>query len=568
MPAVGRRVAAVAAFLLLALTSLAQPAPLTTAAETIEVSIVNVDVFVTDRKGNRVRGLTAADFEIRENGKPQPIPNFAEYAVESQWSGGLAGRRSAREEAGERSVPRSTGAATEKRTIVVFIESMTLAPFRSRPIFDSIRTMLRETVRPGDSVAIVSWMRAALVRQDFTDDLESLERALDEIEKENTGVEGNPGEQVRRRTEFMAEFQRELVQAGYPLPEAASTAFHALSTAQAELIDIRQKSYALRSYMEAIAGFEGKKIVIMATDRFGEYAGAEYFGGDVPFRYRNELDTRPYREAVIAAANANNITLYPVFPRGLGWNNRTAAADSGRNLYLRIDSDGDMRRFSADHYALLNETAALDQLADETGGMLAWGSKDVAQLMPRIADDLESYYSLGYRATATGRDDARSIRVTVKNKDYVVRSRRGYVEKSDDTRMTDLVIANLVRPSSAGLLPIEVEVGDITSDGRRRSVPLKIRIPIDALSREESGGEFSVYLASGGAFGVISEVDRRTQRYTIDEVKLATVDDGAFTYELTYSIERAAYRLSIGVFDEYSKDYGLSRIELPLEDEQ
>jgi VWFA-related protein len=561
MPAVGRRVTAVASFLLLLSLSLfAQPTPMPTSGETIEVSIVNVDVFVTDRQGNRVRGLSAADFEIREDGKPQPITNFAEFAGED------AGEFSVETTAKARTARNAT-AAPEKRTIVVFLESMTLAPFRSKPIFDSIRAMLRETVRPGDAVAVVSWHNAALVRQDFTDDLESIERALAEIEQENTGVEGNPAEEVRRRVEFATEFQRELVEAGYPLGEAIDTTFHALSTAQAELFEIRQKSFALRSYMEAIAGLEGKKILIMATQRFGQYAGADYFGGEVPFRYRHELDTRPFREAVIATANANNITIYPIFPRGLGWNNRVNAEDRGSNIY-RIDSDGDMRRFSAEHYALLNETTSLKEIADETGGMLAWGSKDVAKLMPRVADDLESYYSLGYRAPATGRDDSRTIRVIAKNKEYVVRSRREYVEKSDDTRMTDTVIANLVRPSGSGRLPIEVEVGDIRNHGRRRAVPLTIRIPIDALSKEESGGEFSVYLAAGGAFGVISEVDRKTQRYTIDEVKLATVDDAAFTYDVTFDVERAAYRLSVGVFDEISKDYGLAHIELPLEDAQ
>ncbi|HEY0156065.1 MAG TPA: VWA domain-containing protein [Thermoanaerobaculia bacterium] len=560
MPAAGRRVSAVATLLLLALSAGAQTTPLT-AGETIEVSIVNVDVFVTDREGNRVRGLTAADFEIREDGKPQPITNFAEYAGDDDGEFSVEART-------RTAAAPSAAAAPEKRTIVVFLESMTLAPFRSKPVFDSIRSMLRQTVRPGDSVAIVSWHHAALVRQDFTDDLDSLERALDEIEAENTGVEGNPAEAVRRRIEFAKEFQRELVEAGYPIGEAADTTFHALSTAQAELFEIRQKSFALRSYMEAIAGFEGKKIVIMSTERFGQYAGADYFGGEVPFRYRAELDTRVYREAVIATANANNITIYPIFARGLGWNSHAvSAAESGRGIY-RIDSDGDLRRFASDNYSLLNETSSLDEIADETGGMLAWGSKDVAKLMPRIAEDLESYYSLGYRAPATGRDDSRDIRVVAKNRNYVVRSRREYVEKSDDTRMTDLVIANLVRPDTGSRLPIEVEVGKITNHGRRRAVPLKIRVPIDALSKEESGGEFSVYLAAGGAFGIISEVDRKTQRYTIDQVRLATVDDAAFTYDVTFDIERAAYRLSVGVFDEISRDYGLAHIELPLEEER
>src|SRR5687768_16681677 len=48
--------------------------------ETINVRVVNVDVYVTDKQGNRVRGLQQEDFEIRENGKPIQITNF--YAVD------------------------------------------------------------------------------------------------------------------------------------------------------------------------------------------------------------------------------------------------------------------------------------------------------------------------------------------------------------------------------------------------------------------------------------------------------------------------------------------------------
>lgn len=44
--------------------------------EEIEVNVVNVEVFVTDKKGNPVTDLTAEDFEILEDGKPVTITNF------------------------------------------------------------------------------------------------------------------------------------------------------------------------------------------------------------------------------------------------------------------------------------------------------------------------------------------------------------------------------------------------------------------------------------------------------------------------------------------------------------
>src|SRR6266480_2920123 len=69
------------AVMLLPLFAFAQKPPaIPGLGETIEVSIVNVDLFVTDKAGNRVHGLTKDDFEIFENGVRQPISNFAEYA--------------------------------------------------------------------------------------------------------------------------------------------------------------------------------------------------------------------------------------------------------------------------------------------------------------------------------------------------------------------------------------------------------------------------------------------------------------------------------------------------------
>src|SRR5947209_8452185 len=65
--------------LLLTATPLLAQAPL---VEKIEVSVVNVDVTVTDRAGNPVRGLTRGDSEIFEDGVPQTITNF--YVVESE----------------------------------------------------------------------------------------------------------------------------------------------------------------------------------------------------------------------------------------------------------------------------------------------------------------------------------------------------------------------------------------------------------------------------------------------------------------------------------------------------
>ena len=47
--------------------------------ETFEVRLHNLDVVVTDAKGNSVHGLTKDDFIVLENGLEQRITNFSSY---------------------------------------------------------------------------------------------------------------------------------------------------------------------------------------------------------------------------------------------------------------------------------------------------------------------------------------------------------------------------------------------------------------------------------------------------------------------------------------------------------
>ncbi|MCP4202610.1 MAG: hypothetical protein GY769_11825, partial [bacterium] len=64
----------------LAVTATAQPAPPDPApfGESVDVQLINVEVWVTDRQGNAVTGLGLDDFEVREDGEPVGVTNFAE----------------------------------------------------------------------------------------------------------------------------------------------------------------------------------------------------------------------------------------------------------------------------------------------------------------------------------------------------------------------------------------------------------------------------------------------------------------------------------------------------------
>ncbi|HEV2843743.1 MAG TPA: hypothetical protein VG477_02760, partial [Thermoanaerobaculia bacterium] len=44
--------------------------------DAVDVTVVNIDVYVTDKAGNRVNGLRKEDFVVLEDGKPVQITNF------------------------------------------------------------------------------------------------------------------------------------------------------------------------------------------------------------------------------------------------------------------------------------------------------------------------------------------------------------------------------------------------------------------------------------------------------------------------------------------------------------
>ena len=71
------------ALLLTALPAIGQEAPLPNLfSDVMDVRVVNVEAVVTDRKGSRVAGLEASDFELLVDGAPVPIDGQLRNEVE------------------------------------------------------------------------------------------------------------------------------------------------------------------------------------------------------------------------------------------------------------------------------------------------------------------------------------------------------------------------------------------------------------------------------------------------------------------------------------------------------
>ena len=535
-----------------------QPA-LPRAGETIEVSIVNLDVIVTDKHGKRVHGLTKDDFEVFEDGKPQPLTNFAAYTTEP--SSTIADPKTGV------SLP-ATAPKRQRRTIAVFIEAFRLTPDKVNPIFASLKKTLHEVVAPGDAVLIATWNLRTIVRLEYTDDLPTIDATLDKIAKESSGGIFDRvtayREEMESLKEWFAESAAEAAAHNLPVDAGASDwaiDVEAQDAAQMERVHMREKAQAINSLVSTMSNEGGRKALIMITRRFSRIAGGEYFyvGGKKGLAGMAEqtlYGTMDIREMIKNTANAHNVTIYALYPPGLEYSNASNAS------LRQMPAD---YAYGIQHQILLNELDALKDLTDATGGTTAWGTVNIVDELPHLRDDFEDYYSLAYRVDARNDNRARRVVVKTKNPAYVVRARKEYMEKNDDGRVRDQVIASLFRDPAAGGIEVTASIGKAEPKEKHRfTLPVSVRMPVSAFMTSQDGnatkGAFTVYIATGRYVGETSEITKHTVPFTVADVEKAK--DGYFTYDFTLLSDFATNRLAIGVYDEVSHDSGFARVNL------
>ena len=553
----------VALWSLLAVVAVGQEVP--RHGETVEVSIVNVDVVVTDRAGNRIHGLTRADFELRENGKVQPISNFAEYVSDVEQ--GTVGVDVAEPAPQQPAAP--AAARREKRTLLIFFEHMQLVHAAADEFAQSLRETVKQLVGPGDAVSFVIWSHYESEHVEFTTDPAKIDKAIERIVRE--AKRARVDQLALQRVDIAG--RRALQKMGGEDPAAQILDVDPGSDLAPYMLaaynEMTVRVAAINSAIDSLAGVEGKKILLLATHRLGDVAGAEFaFNSGMPQLtpfLKERYNTHRMRKSIIDNANASGVTIYPVNPPGL-------VTPSGDTEYQDIDDLGsrDLRP-SLEHLILMNETISLEKIAKETGGLMAAGWKNVVELLPRVVSDATDYYSLAYRVTFTGTDRARSIAVKTRNPEYTVRSRAQFVEKSDDTRMRDRLQSTLFNAGQHGAsIDIRAAAREKKKNRRTSTMQVRVRIPIADLTllpqaNGKLGGSFSVYVGVASDVDELSDVTRKTQTFEVGEAQMEQAQTGHFTYDLDVEVRHKSKHLAVGVFDETGKSFGFARVELDFE---
>ncbi|MDX2034062.1 MAG: VWA domain-containing protein [Blastocatellia bacterium] len=521
----------------------------------IETELVQIDIVVADKQGKLVRDLRREDFELYEDGKKQEITHFAQgsAARPARWLTAERPRVGA-----ERSAPPS--ALSTGRYIVLAVDDFHLA---AENLVYTRRALLRfvnEQMAPGDQVALVTTSGSIGMFQQFTNERDVLERAINRLTVQNrtvTSISDMP-----RITDYQAELidmgdqdaielaVQEIMRldpapqgggqgggrggasgpAGRnaPGPDGGISARERATLqvqTKARMIIAQNVNYSratlstLESVIRSLNGLPGRKMMLLLTDGF-------YMGGRT---FQQAYDIR----RITDAATRSGVVIYSIDARGLIA--AVPGGDASDPGFPEPNLAGARARIEMS--AIEARRDAMNALAADTGGKAFYNSNDLSLGLQRALDDNETYYVLAYEPAVSRRDGRfHQIEVRVADRpELKVRTRKGYLARNDTAEKAVEKAADKAAAKQKEKTPekIAIEAQAAREKDLRKGLgslfPIR-DIPVDLAA------DF-INVADGGSCAVIN----------------AHIDASQLTYQEVQGLHLDVLDLTVMVFDERGK---------------
>ncbi len=469
-----RRAAWIAAVAVLAIgwlvPGMAQQAPAPGLfGETVEVRLVNIEVVVEDRRGERVEGLGPEDFRLLVDGKEVEIGNFSEVRA-----GEVALPAEVQTE-GTR--PESSPAPVVEGRVatryLVFIDDFFSVPVHRNLVLEKVGEQIK-ALAPGDTMAFVGFDGRKLeVIADWTASPSELLAAIDKARaRRSYGVL----QRVRRTSLIDDPGAGEALELPQWVPQDLK-----LNVAQrgyaAELRQhLRNTISAARTAMRALSGVEGRKVLLLLSGGW-PYSMQEAAGALTTFSEAGLEQGDELYQPLIDAANLLGFTIYPVDVPGLAGSGPEPALGPGSPSAPSLIAES-------------NLDSTLSFIAKETGGTAMLNSlRDNA--LEAAAQDTRSYYWLGFMPERRRDDRQHEVEVRMRDRSLDARFRRSFHDLSRGAEMSMRVEGALLlgQAPSSRLLP--VKMGEVSKGrGNKMKVPILVGIPVDEVTILKIGDEY------------------------------------------------------------------------------
>ena len=439
------------------------------------VNLVVETVIVKDKSGNPIEGLTAKDFSVLEDGKPQTV-SFCQYQrleEEPTTAPPPAEPKPSVKEEPQAAEPApvkpvvATGFSPEKpgdikykdRRLMVLFFDMTSMPiqdqFRAQ---DAAIKFVKKQITPSDLLAIMTFSSDVKLVEDFTDDRDQLIKDI----KNLTIGEGQGFDETNSddsSSDTGAAFT------------ADDTEFNIFNTD-------RQLS-ALETAAKMLSHLNEQKALV-------------YFASGMQ---RNGLDNQAQLQATVNAAIRSNVKFYPIDARGLvasaPLGDATKGSPGGSGMY-----SGSSARAAQSNFQGQQET--LYTLAADTGGKALLDNNDLSMGIVQAQKDISSYYIIGY-ITTNGNLDGHFRRVKIALRgDLMARVgkfdyRQGYFADRDYSKFTSTdkerqLQQALLMDDPITDIDIYLEYDYFRLARDRYFVPIAVKIPGSELELAKHGG--------------------------------------------------------------------------------
>ena len=564
----------------------AQPQPQApeTFGETIDVRVVNVDVWVTDRDGDPVTGLTAEDFEVRENGRPVELSNFFEFtdgldaAAREREVSAFRDRRPRQSDL-DRFIPAEPPPPEHRLSLMVYIDNNNLTPTDRNRLLPFLRNFLSVQLSPHDRAMLAVYDAGRFeVVLPFTTEAWRVAEATGEV----AGVVGGRDRIESQRLDILRELNRDdEVPPRYNAAMDLIRDFAAMIRSEVD-VSIVNVENAIRT----MAGLPGRKAVLYISnglpmrpaedlfraleERFDDRRGRWRTINQSPLAdvqlYRDprsidaanasleayQYDLSRRFDELASLANANGVTFHSVAA--------ASARISGMNTAdLRFSNSIEFTRAA-------NLEEPLLRLADRTGGRAIVNTRNFAGGLDSIASDLQNRYSLGYSATHVERGSTHRIEVELTDEAkrryrgrLTLRHRDSYVDKPVSSEMADLTLAALsmgeaANPMGVRIAPVrgtgsqvELENGDIQSR-------MLVAIPIGPLTLapvadgHEARVRLWVQVMDGEAR--LSEVTEHPVPVLVQEGEIEDARELSWPFAVDVVTAPGPHRVAVGVRDD------------------
>ena len=541
-----------------------------TFVDEIALTIANLIVYVTDKKGRAVTNLTQDDFEILQDGDPKQITNFKLYTdevVRSEFgvTDGLAGPNAA-------PIPDLTvEGGPQPVHLVLYIDNQNLDPLDRNRVLSQTRDFVRTNLHPPAQMMVVAYQRSFEVLQEFTSDPSKILKAMRLVRT----YTGGRTERDSSRKDIVDRIQRVEAErkAGSSRSRGGSSQGSAEWNEIYNLIDNYAKESvnnlqftldSLRQIITSLTGLPGKKGVIYVSNGLPMIPGMELFyeasksmnDSTILSRMFEYDRSRIYRQ-LAATANAQDVTLYTIDASGLSLEGMGSAeyATAADPMMSSIGRN--------------NDTDSLRFLADETGGIAIFNTNDIGPRLEFITQDLYTYYSIGYPLQATGQDKVHRVKVKLRDdpafSDYELRYRSRFVEKSLETRVQDRVVSSLVFEIDENPMDLKIEAGTPAPASEKRwLLPAHLSFPLTSVALLPEGEDFVarivLFIAARDTDGKRSDLVRQSHEVRIPASRYEELKDRDFGIDTQLLMEAGRYKIAVAVLDPLTRQVSYETI--------